>query len=125
MKLPYSVLLRFLFPSFPPLTPLILFQKGWLPLLQVLLAHGADPNKQNEKGTSPLYIACSNRNLECITELLSAGADPNLPNNKGDVPLTAAAYRNMCSGVAALLTAGAKIDQGFFIIYLFVVFNLF
>jgi ankyrin repeat protein len=87
-------------------------EKGWFPLLQVLLGQGADPNLQNEKGTSPLYIACANRNLECITELLNSGADPNLPNNKGDVPLTAAAYKNMCSGVAVLLTAGAKIDQG-------------
>lgn len=86
-------------------------EKGWDQLLLVLINAGANVNWRNKAGNSPLWIACMNRHLECITELLNAGADPNLANNKGDVPLMCACQRNMCSGVASLLAVGARIDQ--------------
>ena len=44
--------------------------------VEALLKNGADPNKQDNGGWTPLHVACWNGHTEIVTMLLKAGADP-------------------------------------------------
>lgn len=48
---------------------------GHLPVVDVLLAHGADPSKQNDLGQTPLFCASSEGEAEVVSRLIAAGAD--------------------------------------------------
>ena len=76
-------------------------------LLRVLLAHGADPNRQLTaglpfrrgdyvgrgayNGATPFWLAARLGDLETMRALLEAGADPELPSARGVTPLMVAA----------------------------------
>ncbi len=67
-----------------------------------LLGHGAEVNKANNAGITPLHFAAARtceptdttRQLELVTLLLGAGADPNLYTERGDLALHLAAAAN-------------------------------
>lgn len=66
-------------------------ERGILELYNLLINH-TDPNslnKQNEKGTTVLWIASCNKHVDIVFDLLNKGADPNICNFKGDSPLIA------------------------------------
>jgi ankyrin repeat protein len=66
-----------------------------LPLLQSLVAAGADVNGRNKLGETPLHIAALYGDCEVIRALLDAGADPNSRSGPmGMPPLSALAYTN-------------------------------
>lgn len=48
---------------------------GHLPLSRLLLQHGADPNRLNDRGQSPLAGAVFKNEVEIVELLLEAGAD--------------------------------------------------
>ena len=50
----------------------------------MLLKAGADPNIQNEWGTTALMMASRYGYKECVFELLKAGANPNIQDKYGD-----------------------------------------
>lgn len=51
-----------------------------------LIAAGADPNQVDKNGTTPLLLAVSNFNIDCVNVLIKGGAKPNgVPNTP--VPL--------------------------------------
>ncbi len=52
-----------------------------------LLRWGANVNKQDFRGNTPLHYAIKTENLEALKLLLQAGANVNIQNNKGDTPL--------------------------------------
>jgi len=77
-----------------------------LPGLQLILAHGADPNSRWMPGsTTPLHHAVNRwRKAETVQCLLDAGTDPNLTNDDGDTPYTLA-RRLGRTDIAELLAA--------------------
>lgn len=78
-----------------------------LPLIQSLLAHGADVNKVTKEGRTALSTAVSYGNLEIATFLLEHGAAQSLhqPDEKGRTPLFGAYDLKMAQ---LLLKYGAK-----------------
>ncbi|CAD7057371.1 ankyrin repeat domain-containing protein [Pseudorhizobium halotolerans] len=79
-------------------------------LLDVVLAHGGDPNARGLAGTTPLVDAILARShpLEKIERLLAAGADPGLADPNGGTPLHTAARTNNGKAILILLNAGAS-----------------
>ena len=51
---------------------------GHAPLSRLLLSHGADPNRLNDRGQSPLAGAVFKNEIEIVDMLLEAGADVDL-----------------------------------------------
>jgi ankyrin repeat protein len=78
--------------------------------LDVVLAHGGDPNARGLAGTTPLVDAILARShpLEKVETLLAAGADPNSTDPNGGTPLHTAARANNGKAILALLNAGAS-----------------
>ena len=56
---------------------------GELSCVQLLLAHGADPNLKNKQGKTALMKAASNNYPDIIAELLSHGADDEIQDKRG------------------------------------------
>ena len=78
-----------------------------LPVVQLLLDHGADIEKTNESSATPLIAAVRANDLSVICSLLDAGADVN---HAVDVtPLSEAAGKCGLEIVEELLSAGAII----------------
>ncbi|CAI8051487.1 E3 ubiquitin-protein ligase MIB2 [Geodia barretti] len=66
--------------------------EGWTNCVRVLLEHGADIRKRNEKGNTPLRIAASvNRHQVVELLLLQEGCDVNEGNSRGYTPVHEAA----------------------------------
>ena len=51
---------------------------GHAPLVSLLLKHGADPNRLNDRGQSPLAGVVFKNEAEVINILLEGGADPEI-----------------------------------------------
>lgn len=51
---------------------------GHAALVRLLVSHGADPNRLNDRGQSPLAGAVFKNEKEVIEALLEGGADPDL-----------------------------------------------
>ncbi|ORX65883.1 ankyrin, partial [Anaeromyces robustus] len=56
-------------------------------LVKYLIEHGADINKENEDGKTPLFWACESGNEDLVKYLIDLGADINKENEKGETPL--------------------------------------
>ncbi|MFG1606418.1 ankyrin repeat domain-containing protein [Actinoplanes sp. NPDC049265] len=74
-----------------------------------LLRAGADPDRPDRDGSTPLYRASVQDMAANIRVLAAAGADPNRESGTGDegLPLCAAACWGHESAVRELLAAGA------------------
>jgi ankyrin repeat protein len=63
--------------------------------INVLLAHGYDPNARDEHGCTPLLLAVQNQqSIETIDLLLHAGANPHVSSHDGLRPMHEAARLN-------------------------------
>lgn len=87
--------------------------------LAALMRVGADPNRRDGDGTTPLYRASVQDMSDNVRILLAAGALPNIESGPGGVeglPLCAAAAWGHNEVVRHLLAAGAdpglREDQG-------------
>ncbi len=58
-----------------------------LPVVELLVAHGADVNATQQNGYTPLHEAAQNGNLQAIILLLSHGAKINAKTEDGKTPL--------------------------------------
>ncbi|MEQ2237765.1 hypothetical protein ILYODFUR_026348 [Ilyodon furcidens] len=62
--------------------------RGWLGIVRLLIAHGADVNCSSLDGTRPLHDAVENDHVEVVRFLLACGADPTLTTYSGRGPLS-------------------------------------
>jgi ankyrin repeat protein len=79
--------------------------------VKFLVGKGADVNKIDNQGATPLTSAARDRHPEMVEFLIGLGADPNLTNNDGVTPLVAAVLRDHVPTVKALLAKGADIEK--------------
>ena len=78
-------------------------QYGNTKVIKDLINAGADVNKADNFGKTPLYTAYFNGKLEVIEVLLKAGADINKVDEEGITPLYRASINGHTAVVEALL----------------------
>lgn len=96
---------------------------GDLPVLRLLLAHGADPQLTTYEGTTALmaaagvnwtvaqtYTVSEEALLETVKLQVSLGADVNASNSMGLTPLLGAANRGANAVIRYLVEQGARLD---------------
>jgi ankyrin repeat protein len=84
----------------------------YLELLQLFINAGADVNKKNERGQTPLQVAILNDNFDAVNLLLASGADVNKKNKRGQTPLQVAILNDNFDAVNLLLASGAVFNEG-------------
>ena len=87
---------------------------NYLPLMDWLKNHGADPNARGRYGDTALHTAViSDRTADngVIRALLRMGADVNAGNDYGDTPLHRAAYHGLTDKIRFLLANGADVSR--------------
>ncbi|MGW1365314.1 ankyrin repeat domain-containing protein, partial [Streptomyces chartreusis] len=84
-----------------------------LPLVEFLIARGADVNRSEQTDLEPETVLTSALDtadpLAVVLVLLQAGADPNLPRPDGWTPLMLASYHGNIEVVRALVESGADV----------------
>ncbi len=83
---------------------------AYLQIVQLLLAHGANPNIPDGFGVTPLDVAVFRERNATAAALLQAGADPNRRDPYGKTPLEWAAYQGNTQMVRLLQAYGAKVS---------------
>ena len=83
---------------------------GHLPVVEVLLATGADMEIQVQNGAAALYIACEKNQLAVVHALIAAGADLNARAGHACTAIYVACHQGYLDVVLALLAAGAHRD---------------
>jgi cytohesin len=97
--------------STPDGYPLIFPALGNAPTLKALLEGGADPNRADREGTSPLLRAVSEGAQPAVELLLAYEADPNVGGTHNTWnPLQEAAERGSKGIAEVLLKAGADVN---------------
>ena len=84
--------------------------QGNINAVQQLIESGANINKRDQFGSTPLIIAVTFGRDEIASMLLNAGADINVTNNEGSTPLHLAALFGRTEIVKTLLNQGADRD---------------
>lgn len=84
---------------------------GFVDVARLLPQSGADPQVQDDYGSTPLHVAAWNGQLGMVRLLLEGGVSPNVVNNKnGWTSLHAAARNGWLEIVKLLLEQGANVD---------------
>ena len=78
------------------------------PRVRQLLAQGADPSVEVDKGFTPLMVAALTDDCEVVQALLNGGADPNQRTRSRENALSLAAWSGDERVVALLLSRGAS-----------------
>lgn len=83
---------------------------GDLALARWLHEQGADPDRADAGGRTPLSFAAGAGRLDLVSFLLERGARLDAPDGRGRTPLFHAVLRDRRETIAALLAAGADVD---------------
>ena len=81
-----------------------------LPIVELLIAHGADVNAVNNREESVLMKAVRMKSKDVVQCLANYGAAVGLTDSKGRSPLRTAAYRGSMGIVSILLQHGSPVD---------------
>ncbi|XP_028989283.1 ankyrin repeat and SOCS box protein 12-like isoform X2 [Betta splendens] len=85
--------------------------KGHLSCLQILLAHGALVDCENNKAQTPLFAAVRGKYLDCVLTLLRAGANPNGSASNNCSPVLTAAREGDVEILKELLKHGGDVNS--------------
>jgi len=107
-------------PADPNKVPVLCFaaRKGYVPIVKVLVEHGADLGVSNGIGITPLMEAVSKKSkarVKMIKYLLDSGADVNQLTTRDDdvrIALNFAAQDNFVEAAKLLVERGSQIDVG-------------
>eukprot|EP00300_Choanocystis_sp_HF-7_P025768 c27948_g1_i1.p1 GENE.c27948_g1_i1~~c27948_g1_i1.p1 ORF type:complete len:151 (-),score=27.00 c27948_g1_i1:283-735(-) len=83
---------------------------GHLDLVELLIDVGADVNKQNESGNTPMIVAAMNGHWDLVELLINLGADMNISSKSGWTALCWAAFDGTVDAVRVLLDGGANVN---------------
>ena len=78
-----------------------------------MLGLGVDPNDEKQVSpnkSSPLFWACCNGHIDCVSALLQGGAKVETTDERAFTPLIGTAANGHTDAVAALLEAGADVN---------------
>jgi ankyrin repeat protein len=89
----------------------IVAKNGNLTYLRFLLAKGANPNIQDNRGNTPALLAVESGSVEAIRALSARKANLNLGNSSGETPLIRAVQLRNLDMVRELVASGANPDQ--------------
>ncbi|MGB6346242.1 MAG: quinoprotein dehydrogenase-associated putative ABC transporter substrate-binding protein [Methyloceanibacter sp.] len=79
--------------------------------VKFLVGKGADVNKVDNQGATPLTSAARQRHEDMVELLIELGADVNLTNKDGTTPLVAAVLRDHVPTIEVLLKHGADAEK--------------
>ncbi|ODR98020.1 hypothetical protein AUC68_10965 [Methyloceanibacter methanicus] len=79
--------------------------------IKFLVSKGADVNKPDLQGWTPLTAAARQRRNETIDLLVELGADPSKADGNGLTPLAAALMRDHVPSITALIEHGANVEE--------------
>jgi ankyrin repeat protein len=82
-----------------------------MPRIEFLVGKGADVNKRNDQGDTPLDIAALQRNPDLVKFLLDHHADVNARGNNGMTPLIEAVMQDDTGTLKVLATHGADLES--------------
>ena len=85
-------------------------QAGHLPVVEWLIAQGADVELARNDGSTPLLAACAKGHEDCALALIGQSAAVNRCRNSGISPLCAAAQHGHYDVVRTLLASGADVE---------------
>jgi ankyrin repeat protein len=99
-------------PAIDGATPLLISAaSGYIDLMKVLLAAGADPNRQDQHQDTPLMAAVRIGSRDAVKLLLDSRADPNQRDGSGRTAMHWAARSGHVDIVRTVLDAGSRIDD--------------
>ncbi|XXH02274.1 hypothetical protein Hte_008643 [Hypoxylon texense] len=84
--------------------------RGKLPLVQLLLDHGAEVNPRRESEVPPLVKAAEGGHADIVAELLKRNANPNGRNRNGQTALFSACMKGHNKVVEILLRGRASVE---------------
>ncbi|XP_061175209.1 ankyrin-1-like [Saccostrea echinata] len=87
------------------------FDQQAMEIVKELINRGADINKQDSQGWTPLYQSAFAGNLELSTLMLDQKADVNIATISGDTVLHAGVYGNNNTVVDLLIAAGCRVNE--------------
>ena len=94
----------------PAMDLLELCVNGDVEAARLLLDNGAEVDRANQNGATPLYVACKNGHVDAARLLLERGADVHKASNYNRTPLHEASYGGHIDVVRLLLANGAAAD---------------
>ncbi|XP_064628158.1 ankyrin repeat domain-containing protein 17-like isoform X2 [Lineus longissimus] len=83
---------------------------GFVDIVTLLIAHGADVNAQSSAGNTPLHYAACGGYADVVRVLIKAGANVEEHNENGHTPLMEAASAGHVGVAKILLESGAGIN---------------
>ncbi|CAK9090609.1 unnamed protein product [Durusdinium trenchii] len=83
-------------------------KKGEVHILKALLDGGADKERKNQHGETPLHMAAEKGQVGTLKELLAAGAEKDARTDSRKTPLHVAAEEGQVEALKELIVAGAE-----------------
>ncbi len=78
-------------------------------MAKLLIENGADVDRTDGDGSTPLHIAAGRGHIAVVDFLVGNGADPDAENDRGSTPLQAAAEEGEVGVMEALIAGGATV----------------